>query len=240
MGPKRLMASRMMASLPPPAPSRDWLAKPLADADGNLGVALNDQLGDCTCAATAHATQIWSANTGTMGSPPDSAVLAAYESVCGYVPGNAATDQGGVETTVLAAWQAGLPGISKIDAWIPVNPANVDHMRKAIERFGLLYVGLALPNTIQDQPTVWTVELGAGADAGAGTLGGHAVVVAAYDETSFDICTWGYRVKMSADFVAAYMDEAYAPLCGALWCPTGVSPLGDPPDVLNADLAQVG
>ncbi len=240
LGPRRLMASRLMGDLPAPAPSRDWLTAAFAQAGpAGLGVSLNDTESDCTAAAVNHGCQILSANTGTMVSLPDSVVQAVYEKTTGYIPGDASTDQGGIETDVLAGWQAGLPGVPKLDGWIPVNPQNIDHVRKTVERFGFAYVGISLPVTIQDQPTLWTVNLGAGADAAAGSLGGHAVVIGAYDSTSFDICTWGYRVKMSLDFWDCYGDECYAPLCSELWCRGGLSPVGDGPSALLRDLSAV-
>jgi hypothetical protein len=239
MGPRRLLAGRLMASLPAPAPARDWLAAAFSKAPGgDLGVMLNDSLGDCTCAALGHAIQVWTANNGTMETPSDSAILSAYETVDGYDPAVPSTDQGGVETVVLQAWQIGIAGLYKLVAWIPVNPQNHDHVMKAIERFGLLYRGLSLPKTIQNQPTNWTVDLTAGADAEAGSLGGHAVISGKYDGTGIGTVTWGYEVTESWSFNDAYCDEAYAPLC-ALWTPGGISPLGDTIEALQVDLGAV-
>jgi hypothetical protein len=240
-GPRRLTAASMLASLPPPAPSRDWIAAAAAQCNGDFGVMLNDSLGCCTITdGPGHDTQIWSANNGTMLTPPDSAILGAYESVDGYVDGDPNTDNGGIETDVLAAWQNGIPGFGKLDGWIPVNVQNLDHVRKAIERYGVLYIGVALPLTAQNQD-VWTVDLTGGAQAEAGSWGGHAISLSAYDSASFDCITWGRRQKMSVDWLLGYADEAYAPLCSELWCagPGGVSPLGDTAAALRADLVAV-
>ena len=239
VGPRRLLARQHLESLPPPAPTRDWIAAATAQAPGgDLGMMLNDQLGDCTCAALGHAVQIWTANTGAMVTPSDSAILKAYETVDGYVPGDPSTDQGGVETEVLGAWQRGLGGLNKLDGWIPVNPQNLDHVRKAIERYGIVYAGVALPKTIDSQD-VWTVDLGGGPNAEAGSLGGHAIVIGAYDESSFTCCTWGRAQRMSVDWFLSYVDELYAPLCGALWCGAGTSPMGDTVPALTVDLQAV-
>lgn len=243
MGPKRLMAGRLMASLPAPAAERDWLAAAFRAAKdagaADLGVMHNDTLGDCTIAALGHAVQTLSANTGTMATPGDDVILAAYEAVDGYVDGDASTDQGGVETTVLQAAQRGIANLIRIEAWIPVDPRNHDHMMKAVERFGGLYRGISLPETIQQQPTAWTVDIGAGAAAEAGSLGGHAVWTAGYTASrGLKTCTWGYEVEESWDFNDAYCDEAYAFLCG-IWVPDGVSPLGDKASALMTDLSAV-
>jgi hypothetical protein len=237
LGPKRMLATRLLASLPDPAPTRDWITAAEKQAGASLGEMLNDQLGCCTIAGVGHAEQIWTANTGTMVTPPDSAILNGYETVDGYVDGDASTDQGGVETDVLAAWKAnGIAG-SKIVDWIPVNPLNHDHVRKAIERFGLVYIGIALPKTIQTQ-AVWTLDISAGADAEAGSLGGHCIIVPAYDGQSYDGVTWGQRQKQSIDFWDSYVDECYAPLSD-VWCRQGASPLGDTLVSLRSDLAAV-
>ena len=239
VGPRRLLARQHLESLPPPAPTRAWIKAAADQCGGEFSMFLNDQLGDCTIAdGPAHCTQIWSANWGKMITVGDDVVKRAYETVDGYVDGNPSTDNGGIETDVLAAWQRGIEGFAKLDAWIPVNPANLDHVRKAIERYGVVYIGVALPLTAQDQ-AVWTVDLGGGARAEAGSWGGHAISLSAYDETSFDCITWGQRQKMSIDWFLTYCDEAYAPLCGTLWCPDGKSPLGDSVAALTTDLQVV-
>ena len=242
MGPRRLMAGRLLASLPAPAPARDWLAAAFAAARAagaaDLGVMHNDTLGDCTIAGLGHAAQVLSANNGPMVTPTDAAILQAYETVDGYSPADPSSDRGGVETTVLTAAQSGIAGVIKIDAWIPVDPRNHDHMMKGVERFGGLYRGLSLPQTIQQQPTTWTVDIGAGAAAEAGSLGGHAVFTGKYGPGGLGTVTWGYEVEESWDFNDAYCDEAYAFLC-SLWLPSGLSPLGDSADALRADLTAV-
>lgn len=240
-GPKRLAARRLLDSLPPAAPSRDWIKAAMAQAtNGSLGEMLNDQLGCCTIAAKGHATQIWTANRGTMVTPEDSAILAAYETIDGYKPADPSTDQGGIMVETETAWQAGIDGISKIDDFIPVNPDNLDHVFKAIERFCGIDIGLSLPKTIQGQ-AVWKMALGAGADAEAGSLGGHDVFVGAYDQARqiLTCVTWGEPQDMTVPFFLAYCDEAFAALC-ELWCAGGASPLGDTVSGLRADLTAVG
>ncbi|HXU60895.1 MAG TPA: hypothetical protein VN962_04295 [Polyangia bacterium] len=239
VGPRRLLARQHMESLPPPAPRRDWIAAAAAQCGGDFGQLLNNELGCCTIAdGPGHCTQVWTANAGpAMITPPDSAILRAYEAVDGYIPGRPDTDNGGVETEVLGAWQRGIEGFARLDGWIPVNPANIDHVRKAIERYGALYIGVALPLSAQNEE-VWTVLGGSGSDE-ANSWGGHAISLHAYDEVSFDCITWGRRQKMSIDWFLTYCDEAYAPLCGTLWCPNGRSPAGDSVTDLQADLQAV-
>lgn len=239
LGSKRLAAHQKLESFPTPAAARDYLKAAEAQAPGGLGVELNDKLGCCTIAGIGHGGQVVSANTGTMVSPSDAAVLAAYESVDGYVDGDPSTDNGGVETQVLAAAKAGPVAGVQLDDWIPVTPGNLDHITKACERYGgFLYIGISLPKSAQNQ-TVWTMAAGDGPDAEPGSWGGHCVVVPVYDADSFDCETWGMRQKMSRDFWLSYVDEAYACLCPWWTRNGGVSPLGDTRATLLSGLQAV-
>lgn len=89
--PRTLQFGNYAAALPAPPPARSWFVHQIPD----YGVMLNDTLSDCVPAATGHAVQIWTSDaTGVMATVPDSAILAAYSLMGGYVPGNPATDQG--------------------------------------------------------------------------------------------------------------------------------------------------
>ncbi len=70
-------------ALPPAPKSCDWGAK--IPEDG-WGMMLNDEIGDCTCAAAAHLIQDWTSNDGTLVTLKDADVLKAYEAVSGYDP----------------------------------------------------------------------------------------------------------------------------------------------------------
>ena len=87
------------------------LAKPIVLPDSvdytakmpdNLGMMLNDRLGDCTCAAYYHFMQTTSfIATGKMITQVDTDVLKLYEGACGYNPNDPSTDIGGIEQDVL-------------------------------------------------------------------------------------------------------------------------------------------
>lgn len=134
----------------PPAPrSVDWTAK-----IPSWPMFSNDTLGDCTAAAAAHMIQCWTANAGNVFTPADAQVIAAYSATGHYIPGNAATDQGAVELDVLNFWrQQGIAG-HKIDAYVSFSARNFEHTRAAINIFGGIYIGLALPLSAQSQD-VW-------------------------------------------------------------------------------------
>ena len=241
LGSRRLASHRLLESFPAPAATRDWLKAAEAQAGAaGLGVMLNDSLGDCTIAGMGHGGQVVSANTGTMVTPPDAAVLASYEKVDGYNPADPSTDQGGVETEVLGAAKAAPVADVPIDDFITVTPSNLDHVMKAVERYGgFLYIGLSLPKSAQNQ-AVWTCAAGDAADAEPGSWGGHCVITPFYDGDSFDVETWGMRQKMSRDFWLSYVDEAYAVLCPWWYrLAGGLSPMGDTRATLLAGLQAV-
>lgn len=228
------LAKYLPAKLPAVPSSVDWTEKMSFPA----GQMLNDELGDCTCAALGHAIQVWTANASTEVTVPDSAVLAAYEGACGYNPNDQSTDQGGIELDVLNYARTTGVGGYKIDAFASLQPENRDHIKLAIDLFGLAYIGVALPVTAQGQDE-WTVALGAKDDATPGSWGGHAVIVPAYDAHGLTVITWGEKKRMSWDFWDVYCDESYA-LLSKLWAPAGANaPVGFNYAALMADLAAV-
>jgi hypothetical protein len=223
-------------TLPEIPAARDWTTK----AAANWGMMLNDKLGDCTCAATGHITQAWTANAGPKELTfPDPAVLAAYEAITGYRPSDPSTDRGAVELDVLRYWRKTGIGGTKIEAFIALEPKNHLHVQAAVELFGGSYIGLALPVSAQQQ-AVWSVPPGGPTGTGApGSWGGHAVAIEAYDAHGLTCITWGQKKKMTWSFWDAYCDEAYA-LLSELWAgKKATAPSGFDLAALKADLKAV-
>jgi hypothetical protein len=193
------------AALAPAPPSADWTSGVTA-----WGMMLNDQLGDCTIAACGHAVQVWTAATGPMDTTSDEVVLQYYESWDGYNPTDPSTDQGGVELDVLNHWRASGFNDQLLTAYADPAPGNVEHIKQSIALFGGVYIGLAMPTSAQTQD-IWD-------DVGdtAGSWGGHAVFVCAYDDNYLTCITWGQLKKMTWRFWAAYCDEAHT-LLSATW-----------------------
>jgi hypothetical protein len=217
--------------------SRDWTSK----AVPAWGMMLNDQLGDCTCAAIGHITQAWTANAGPKEiTLPDQAILKAYEAVGGYKPGHPETDRGAVELDVLKYWRKTGVGGHKIDAFVALEPKNHQHVEAAVDLFGGAYIGVALPVSAQKQK-VWSVPPGGPTGSGApGSWGGHAVVVEAYDPHGLTCITWGQKKRMTWSFWDTYCDEAYAAL-SELWAGSKPAPSGFNLAQLKTDLqALVG
>lgn len=194
---------------------QDALANPPAESSWVMhvpswGPMLNDQIGDCTCAAAGHMIQQWTEYADREVIPPDASILTAYSAVSGYDPGDPSTDRGAVMLDVLNYWRKrGIAG-HQIQAYVQVNPQNSTEVRQAIQIFGNLYLGLALPVSVQGADK-WTVSDEGFRDNGApGSWGGHAVPVMAYSPKTLTCITCGERLKMSWNFFRGYCDEAYA------------------------------
>jgi hypothetical protein len=208
-----LSALQAGKALPPPPPSEDWLSAMPA----NLGMMLNDSLGDCTCAAVYHAMQVWSFNAEKkLLTAPDADVEKLYELACGYKPSEGGEGPGGNEQHVLTyLLKSGAPmGPSgqtrhKIAAFVEVDPRNVDDVKRTIVDCGVAYIGFNVPQNIMPKgappPAVW--QVGPGSQP---IIGGHAVVLAGYDSAGARLISWGAHYTMTWEFFAKYVDEVYA------------------------------
>lgn len=230
--------------LPSPPKSANWTQKL-----SNLGPMGNLDLGDCTCAGAGHLIQTWTANSGVQFIPPDSAILAAYEAVGGYVPGDPSTDNGANEIDLLNYWrQTGIAG-HKILAYASVNVSNEREIQQSIALFGGVYIGVAMPSAWQDSKNwdvnkSWISKLFGGGDWTPNSWGGHAIPLVGYDTTNgksvYRVITWGddsYTITGAA--LAKYCDEIYAPLSQDWLNAQGISPVGLDLNQLQSDLAQI-
>jgi hypothetical protein len=223
------LARYLTAGLPPAPIAHNW-----TKGKTSWGMMLNDTLGDCTCAGCGHAVQVWTVNTRSEVTLPDKDILEAYEEWCGYVNGNPATDQGGVELDVLTDWrQSSLHGY-KLLGFADPTVTNLEEIRQAIYLFGGVYIGMNVPNFIMDSiPAVWDVT----ADDG-GIDGGHCVFVCGYDAGTFTFISWGSVYKMTIAFWNEYVDEAHA-LLSPNWIGAKGTPDGFNLSQLETDLAAI-
>ena len=196
----------------------------------------NDRLGDCTCAAAGHMIECWTANASKEKVPTDASIIAAYSAITGYDPHTGENDNGAVELDVLNYWRKrGIAG-SQISAYAAVKPGNHDHVRQSVFLFGGCYIGLSLPISAQTQK-IWNVVKGPRGKAGS--WGGHAVPVVAYDANGLTVVTWGKLMQMTWAFWDAYCDEAYA-ILSPDWLEAGkTSPSGFDVAALQSDLRTV-
>jgi hypothetical protein len=224
--------------LQPPPLEVSWITK-LAAAEP-LPMFLNDSLGDCVAAAAGHMEQQWNFYAGHPKQPTDADVLASYEAVGGYDPGNPNTDSGMDMLSYLNWWKTTGLGGDKIFAYLEVDYTNIQEVMQAVELFGNVYLGVQLPTFVQGA-TMWTVGPG-GVYVAAGTpgsWGGHCVPIVAISPETLTCITWGTTLKMSHNFLADYADEAFAVLSSDWLNANGVSPDDLNIAQLQADLAAL-
>lgn len=218
-----------------PAPAAFDLTKKMTD----IGMMLNDNLGDCTCAAVGHIIQQWTAENEDQVILQDSVIEKLYEAVGGYVPGEPNTDNGAVLLDVLNYWTKNTVATHKLGAYVAVDPKIAEEVKNSVFYFGNVYVGVELPLSAQDQD-VWSVPftrtLGKGKP---NSWGGHAIPIVAYDEDTLTCITWGAFKKMTWDFFHTYCDEAFALLSPDWLAKDGRSPVGFNIDQLQADILLI-
>jgi len=188
------------------------IPQPPAAVDVSTGVTkwpmyANDHLGDCTCAALGHMLEIWTEQaTNSPRILTDAQVIALYNLV------NNGQDKGANMLDVLHQMRvgAGLAG-DKVFAYASVDTKRTDLVKAGAWLFTGLYIGIQMPVSAQTQTgpsTSWDVATGP--DGQAGSWGGHAVNVVAFDGNGLTVVTWGALQKMTWGFWNAYVDEAWA------------------------------
>ena len=178
----------------------------LTNGRTDWGVMLNNNLGDCTCAALGHLIQVWTGIT-----VPDSAILSTYEGACGYNPADPNTDQGGIISNVLDYFRDTGVGGHKITAHAEVDITEL-RVKQAMWMFKGVGIGVVLPISAQEQVGgLWDfVNMAYNPDEQPGTWGGHAIALVKYDPTGVWCVTWGLLQKMSWRWMMYYCDEVQA------------------------------
>jgi hypothetical protein len=225
------LKSYLSDGLPAAPPSYDALAqvydklktsdpKELFPMDGN------DQYGDCTIAAVAHALTVYRGRIGMKKIPPAQDVLKLYMHLTGGL------DSGLAELDVLNYWRKNAFEGDKVLAYVRVDVKNHSHVKQAIQLFGGIYIGFQVQQNAEKQfeeRKPWT--------PGPLTQGGHAVYAVAYDNAGLTMLTWGNTQKGTWGWWDECVDEAYAILP-----PEAKKKDFDPGfnfDQLKADLAAV-
>jgi hypothetical protein len=174
----------------------------------------NGQYGDCVEAGAHHALQVvWDRSTNSTAAyvPTVDATLGDYSAITGFSTDNPDSDQGTNMRQACGFWRStGLnSGQHKIAAYLAVTPDNDVHAKEAVQYYGGLYVGIAMPASAEAQTFVTEWSVGHGPDAKPGSWGGHCVIITGYDPEGLWCVTWGRMQKMSWDFYGTYCDEAY-------------------------------
>lgn len=198
------LASYTKALTPAPL-SCDMISGTVTD----IGMMLNDVLGDCTIATIGHIIQQWTAEAGDQVILGDDVIQKLYELIAGYVPGDLTTDNGAVILDVLNYWHKNPIEGNILSAYVSVNPGVTQQVKNAIFYFGCAYIGVQLPISSQSQD-IWDVPFeGAIGNGAIGSLGGHAIPVVAYNNDYVVCITWGQLKKMTWNFFLTYCDECY-------------------------------
>jgi hypothetical protein len=163
---------------------------------------LNDTFGDCTVAGVGHAIEAWNAEAGTHDAiPSDPQIKQTYFDLTG------GTDSGCVEANVLQTWHRdGLFG-QTIAGYAPVDTGNVERFQQAVAFYGGAYLGVACPQSAQEQfaaGQTWTVVPGSPIE------GGHCILAVGYDHAAVQCVTWGGVANVSYPWLAKYMTETWA------------------------------
>src|SRR6185312_8679098 len=151
----------------------------------------NDQLGDCVPAGCNHVAGLANANAGAPFVPTLAEVIADYEAIGVYVPGDESTDNGCDEDTAMAYYQQhGWANGTKAAGVISVDPTNDAEVRACLYLFENLIFGVGLPDAwISPFPSkdgfVWDVST-----ASANPENGHCFVAVDLDTSSLVIDTW--------------------------------------------------
>src|ERR1051326_5210989 len=164
--------------LPSPPPSVDHASKVSAwDMDGN------DKYGDCVMAALSHQILDWTTYAGALRKPSEDQVVAAYLTL-------SPRDEGLVLLDTLNLWRNSGFWSDKIDAYVSLDPGNIVQAKLAIQYFGSVNIGMALPDDHTFGP--WDTVQGP-----PNQSNGHCVALVGYDATGFFAVTWGEVLHMS-------------------------------------------
>jgi hypothetical protein len=180
-------------------------AVPLAD------IYENDQLGDCVIAGSYHTLAIITGNgdPGVAFHATSEQITADYSAIGGYVPGNAATDQGCDELTALEHYRTvGYADGSQLTGYLTIDATDLDEVKLAAWLFENLMFGVELPDAwINPFPSgpgfTWDVN------GSPDPSNGHCFVATGYRTAGdgsllVDIDTWGLLGEITAAAVAMY------------------------------------
>jgi hypothetical protein len=202
----------------------------------------NDRYGDCTCAAAGHMIQSWTAAAGAEFTPSESGVLGMYEHFVGNPP---PPDEGCNMLSVLTYWRkAGLDS-HPVTAFTALDLHNDNQAKSAVNLFGAIYIGVALPDFTVPPGTdfltiPWEVPPGGPVgDAAPNPGNGHCIPAVGYDADHLYVVTWGAVKTMSWAFYDAYADESFAVLSQDFIGAGGVDGAGFNLDQLMTDLGEL-
>jgi hypothetical protein len=209
----------------PPTPDARLWQIPISD----WGIMGNDRYGNCVIATAAHALLTWRANElKDTRRIADSAVVDLSRTM-GALNGYNILDR-------LKYWRNVGMWANKIWAFAAVQPTDFDHVREAINTFGLLDIGINLPNAWRNAD-IWNT--GSGRQYQPGTWGGHSVPIVGYDGDFLHAVSWGEIYKLTWPALEQYVDEAYAIIDRDWLAADAVAPSGYDLEAMHAALQEI-
>ncbi|WP_308721354.1 hypothetical protein [Komagataeibacter xylinus] len=183
----------------------------------------NDVLGDCTAAGIGNHIRATAALAGYQVAVDTPDAVRFYALSTGYVPGNPATDHGGVEVDVLTtAAQRGyaLARQTLFPLWGTLEPADLNAVRNVTAGLSAAYLGVQLAvadmwtDAAGNPPPLWdTPAPAARGDPTPGSAGGHCLLLWDYTGTAdtdvVTLLTWGTRQKATWRWVRSRLMEAH-------------------------------
>ena len=222
---------------PAPAASDDYVSAVTKQSPDGWRMFLNDNIGDCVCADSAHQVMLQTANGGTIVIPTDNDVLGMYETVGGYKPGVPSTDQGCDETAACQYLETTGLAAQRSAGSAAVDPANTDHLKWSVQLFGACRLGITVTDDMQtafNNGNAW--------EKFTGTVeGGHDVPIVKYDAKYAYVVTWGQLQPVSWDLLSQpqFLQEAHAEVWPAFVTAGGTAPNGFDLKALLSDLRQI-
>jgi hypothetical protein len=234
--PRLLLSDYMKPNKLPPTPAKvDWCSKV-----PSWPMYLNDQLGDCTCAAVGHQLQAWTHYAGKEVDVTDDQVLKLYEAVSGYDPATGDNDNGAnIQDVMEYMTLTGIAGMPKYSFFAELpDLSNMKAVYQALYLFGSVYLGINVPESAEEQFQNGQPWSDVGDD---NILGGHAIVVQQSDSSSgnLNIITWGAVQEMEPSFWEAYVEEAWVALTPEWFSAQGEAPVGLNVAAMQADFKEL-
>lgn len=229
-GPHIRLSSYLRQTLPAPPLSCDYSAKAVMSL---RNIYDNDTLGCCVIASRYHGVGTATGNAGDEFSATSAQIIKDYSAIGGYVPGNAATDQGCDEVTAQNYWlKNGYANGTKPLGYVSIDASNQVELQTAIWLFESADICIELPDAwVSPFPSsdgfIWGV-------AAANPNNGHCVQGYGYSLIGTLIDSWGLYgtitwTAMAALAVSKVYGSCYAVLTpdllakGAAKCPNGIA-----------------
>lgn len=225
---------------PAPTVSDDYVSAVMQQSASGWNCWWNNSLGDCVCEDSGHGLMLRTANAGKIIIPTSQDILALYEAVGGYQPGNASTDQGCDEGLMCQYLiKTGLCG-QKASATGPVDPTNIEHLKWTVQIFGSCRLGIIVDQQMEQQFSLkqpWETP----AAANDPNAGGHDVPIVKYDSQYAYVVTWGGLQPVAWPLVSqsSFLEEAHCEAWEDFCRAGGTTPAGFNLQQMLADAQQI-